>query len=262
MIKPFSTMWLLTHLLVGMVMVALIFPANTSAVTDKQIAEEIVKENNLSIIEEFIKQELYEVNDYAAKPLLKQHPSLTFFIKQANGNPLRSLFFLESQLPRLLDAQKNINSFPYSITFSEAEKQKIMSLKPVAERTMSYGIPLMKRYFYRLLQAARIVAEKRGKHPMELMADPGYRDAVYRQAAPTAQELDRIMGEIAEGEQATMALGWTLEGVTVTRWWLTITENKLPTPQDFAAFRKKRSEYFQKRLKRIYGTNSLSSPTK
>jgi hypothetical protein len=227
---------------------------------DKRIAEEIVREPNLIIIEEFLKQELYEVNNYAAKPLLGRHPSLSFFIKQANGQPLQSLFFLESQLPHLLKAQRNIDSFPYSISLSAGEKQKILSLKPVAERTMSYGIPMMKRYFYRLLEAARTVAEKRGKHPMELMPDPGYRDAVFRQAAPTAKDLDSIMGNIAEGEQATMALGWTLEDVTVTRWWLTLTENTLPTREDFAAFRKKRSEYFLKRLKRIYGT-SPQSPT-
>jgi hypothetical protein len=53
-----------------------------------------------------------------------------------------------------------------------------------------------------------------------------------------------------------MRLGWTLEEVNLTRLWLTFNDNRLPEKNDYMAFRKKRSEYFQKRLKRIYGESN------
>ncbi len=226
--------------------------------SDAEIAKEVAKEANRTVIEEFLKYELREVNDAVTKPLLNQHPSLNFFIKQAERGPLNSLFFLETQVHKLRDAQKNIDSLPYSIAFSSEEKKKILGLRPVADRIVSYGIPLMKRDFLRVAEAARELADKRRKHPMELMPDPKFRDAVYRQCESTAQGLDRAMGELSEGEQICMRLGWTLDQVTITRLWLVMNDNRLPEQADYTVFRKKRSEYFQKRLKRIYGESAIS----
>lgn len=243
--------------------VTLIFPcllivmlpmySNAKQLSDAEIARETVAENNRVIIEEFLKYELREVNEYAAKPLLKDHPSLIFFIKQADRGPLKNLLFLEEQTHKLQAAQKNIDSLPYSILFSASEKKKILGLRSTADRIVSYGIPLMKRDFYKVIQAAHELADKRRKHPMELMPDPKFRDAIYRQAEPTAEDLDRDMGELSEGELICMRLGWTLEQVNLTRLWLTFNDNRLPDQEDYMVFRKKRSEYFQKRLKRIYG---------
>ena len=64
--------------------------------SDAEIAKELVKENNKVIIEEFLKYELGEVNAHVTKPLLKNHPSLEFFIKQAERGPLNNLLFLET----------------------------------------------------------------------------------------------------------------------------------------------------------------------
>ena len=61
------------------------------------------------------------------------------------------------------------------------------------------------------------------------------------------------MGEPVGGELICMRLGWTLEEVNLTRLWLTFNDNRLPQKDDYMAFRNKRSEYFQQRLKRIYG---------
>jgi hypothetical protein len=221
--------------------------------SDAEIAREIVAENNRVIIEEFLKYELRDVNEYAAKPLLKAHPSLIFFIKQADRGPLKNLLFLEEQTHKLQAAQKNIDSLPYSILFSASEKKKILGLRSTADKIISYGIPLMKRDFYKVIQAAHELADKKKKHPMELIPDPNFRDAIYRQAEATAESLDKEMGELSEGELICMRLGWTLEEVNLTRLWLTFNDNRLPEKNDYMAFRKKRSEYFQKRLKRIYG---------
>jgi hypothetical protein len=221
--------------------------------SDAEIARAIVAENNRIIIEEFLKYELREVNEYAAKPLLKDHPSVEFFIKQADRGPLKNLLFLEDQTHKLQAAQKNIDSLPYSILFSASEKKKILGLRPTADKIVSYGIPLMKRDFYKVIQAAHELADKRKKHPMELIPDPKFRDAIYRQAELTAEDLDREMGELSEGELICIRLGWTLEQVNLTRLWLTFNDNRLPDKDDYMAFRKKRSEYFQKRLIRIYG---------
>jgi hypothetical protein len=224
--------------------------------SDAEIAREIVAENNRAIIEEFLKYELRDVNEYAAKPLLKAHPSLIFFIKQADRGPLKNLLFLEEQTHKLQAAQKNIDSLPYSILFSASEKKKILGLRSTADKIISYGIPLMKRDFYKVIQAAHELADKKKKHPMELIPDPNFRDAIYRHAEATAESLDKEMGELSEGELICMRLGWTLEEVNLTRLWLTFNDNRLPEKNDYMAFRKKRSEYFQKRLKRIYGESN------
>ncbi len=221
--------------------------------SDAEIARDLVAENNRIIIEEFLKYELRDVNEYATKPLLKAHPSLIFFIKQADRGPLKNLLFLEEQTHKLQAAQKNIDSLPYVILFSASEKKKILGLRSTADRIVSYGVPLMKRDFYKVIQAARELADKKKKHPMELIPDPKFRDAIYRQAEPTAESLDKAMGELSEGELICMRLGWTLEEVSLTRLWLTFNDNRLPQKDDYMAFRKKRSEYFQQRLKRIYG---------
>jgi len=118
----------------------------------------------------------------------------------------------------------------------------------------------MKRDFFRVVEAAKQVADKRRKHPMALMSDPKFRDEIYRKCESTAEGLDREMGELSEGELICMRLGWTLEEVTLTRLWLVLNDNRLPKKEDYMPFRKKRSEYFQKRLKRIYG-HSLDEKT-
>jgi hypothetical protein len=220
--------------------------------SDSKISREIMKKNNREIIEEFLKYELQDVNRHVTDKLLPAHPSLEFFIKQAERQPLESLIFLEDQVHRLRDAQKNIGSLPYSIAFSSSEKKKILSLKPIANRIVSYGIPLMKRDFYILLQAMKELADKRRKHPMELIPNPAFRDAVYRHCTSDPRKLDKEMGEVSYGEKICIALGWVLEQVTVTRLWLVFNDNKLPRPKDYELFRKKRSEYWAKRLKTIY----------
>lgn len=226
--------------------------------SNAEIAKEVAQENNKAIIEEFLKYELREVNEAVTKQLLNQHPSLSFFIKQVDRGPLNSLFFLETQVHKLQDAQKHIDSLPYSIAFSSEEKKKILGLRSVADRIVSFGIPLMKRDFFRVAHAAKELADKRRKHPMELIPDPKFRDAIYRQCEPTAEGLDAEMGELSQGELICMRLGWTLDQVTVTRLWLVLNDNRLPNQDDYMVFRKKRSEYFQKRLKRIYGESGVS----
>jgi len=228
--------------------------------SDPEVAKELVKENNKVIIEEFLKYELGEVNEQVTKSLLKDHRSLEFFVKQAQRGPLNNLLFLETQVRKLQDAQKHIDSLPYSISFSSAEKKKILGLRTVADRIASYGIPLMKRDFLRVVEAAKHVADKKNKHPMELMRDPAFRDAVYRFCEPTAPGLDEAMGKLSEGELICMRLGWTLEEVTITRLWLVLNDNWLPKQDDYMVFRKKRSEYFQQRLKRIYGEATAAKP--
>jgi len=221
--------------------------------SNAEVAQEVSKGNNRVIIEEFLKHELREVNEYAAKPLLKAHPSVSFFIKQAERGPFKNLLFLEEQTRRLIDAQKNINSLPYSVAFSSEEKKKVLGLRSTADRIVSYGIPLTKRDFLRVIEAAKQLADKRRKHPMELIPDPKFRDEIYRLCEPTPEGLDTEMGKLSEGELICMKLGWTLEQVTLTRLWLVFNDNRLPKPNDYMAFRKKRSECFQRRLKRIYG---------
>lgn len=221
--------------------------------SDAEVAQEVGKDNNRVIIEEFLRYELREVNEYAAKPLLKDHPSVSFFIKQAERGPFKNLLFLEEQTHRLRDAQKNIDSLPYSVAFSSGEKKKILGLKSAADRIVSYGIPLTKRDFLKVIEAAKQLADKRRKHPMELIPDRKFRDEIYRLCESTPEALDTEMGKLSEGELICMKLGWTLEEVTLTRLWLVFNDNKLPKPNDYMAFRKKRSEYFQKRLKEIYG---------
>jgi hypothetical protein len=242
--------------LLSVLMLIVPLSAMAKQLSDADVAAELAKEGNKVIIEAFLKNELREVNDYAEKPLIKAHPSLVFFEKQIDKGPFESLLFLETQVHKLRDAQKNINSFPYSISFSSAEKKKILGLRKTADRIVSFGIPLMKRDFFRVVQAAKELADKKRKHPVELMRDPAFRDAIYRQVETTAADLDREMGELSEGELICIRLGWTLEQVTVTRLWLTFSDNTLPEESDYMAFRKKRSEYFQKRLKRIYGSTA------
>lgn len=229
--------------------------------SDAEVAKELVKQNNKVIIEEFLKYELGDVNEHVTKPLLTNHRSLEFFIKQAERGPLNNLLFLETQVHKLRDAQKHINSLPYSISFSSGEKKEILGLRSVADRTASYGMPLMKRDFLRIVEAAKQMADKKNKHPMELMRDPAFRDSVYRSCEPTAQRLDEEIGKLSEGELISMRLGWTLEQITITRLWLVWNDNWLPKPEDYMVFRKKRSEWFQKRLGRIYGDAAAGKPT-
>jgi hypothetical protein len=234
--------------------IVLLFPlaATAKRLSNAEIAREVGKKNNQAIIQAFLVYELREVNKYATRPLLKRHPSLVFFINQAERGPLKNLFFLEKQVHQLRKAQKNINSLPYSLVFSSSEKKKILSLKATADRIVFYGIPLLKRDFYRVLKAAKELADKRRKHPIELIPDPAFRDAIYRTAEPEPRRLDAAMGELSEGEMITMRLGWVLEKVTVTRLWLVFNDNKLPTKADYMVFRKKRSEYWKQRMARIF----------
>ncbi len=234
--------------------------AQTRRLTDAEISQEILKPKNKAIVEEFLKWELREVNDKVTKFLIKDYPSLVFFEKQVDRGPLKSLFFLEEWVHRLKDAQENIDSFPYSTVFSSGEKKKILGLTKTTREIISYGIPLIKRDFVRVAHAAEFLANKQGKHPMELMPNPAFRDAVYRYCEPTAAGLDKEMGELSEGELICMRLGWVLEQVTVTSVWLTVTDNTLPTERDYMFFRKKRSAYFEKRLQRIYGAAATSPP--
>ncbi|MEJ2718555.1 MAG: hypothetical protein P8182_15700, partial [Deltaproteobacteria bacterium] len=110
-----------TCLVVAMLwLTGLFFPlvATAKRLSDAEINREINKKNNRAIIEAFLVYELREVNNYATKPLLKNHPSLVFFINQAERGPLKNLFFLEKQVHQLRKAQRNINSLPYSLVFS------------------------------------------------------------------------------------------------------------------------------------------------
>ena len=104
-----------------------------------------------------------------------------------------------------------------------------------------------------VVEAAKVLADKRRKHPVELMSEQAFRDSIYRQMASTAGQLDEEMGKLSEGELICMRLGFVLEQVTVTNLWLLVNDNRLPKENDYLLFRKKRSEYFQKKLKRIYG---------
>ncbi len=222
-------------------------------ISDQEVAKAIVSPENKPLLEAFLKYELSEVNECAAKPLLKSRPSLQFFIKQAERGPLDSLLFLEAQVHKLQDVQKNIDSLLYSVAFSASEKKKILGLRDTADKIVGYGIPLMKRDFYRVVTAARKAAKIRAKPPLELIPDPRFRDEVYRNISPTAKGLDADMGELSEGERICLGLGWVLEQVTVTKLWLLVNDNKLPKEEEYTVFRKRRSEYFQERLKRIYG---------
>ena len=232
----------------------LLFPAFTAGKTlsDAEIDRLIKQGDNKAVIEAFLQYELNEVNEYAAKPLMKQHPSLVFFINQAQRGPLKNLFFLEQQVHELRKAQHNIDHLPYSLAFSSGEKQKILSLRPTADRIVSYGIPLMKRDFYRVITAANELASKKKRAVGELMPDKAFRDEIYRHVEPSRERLDKEMGELSEGEKICMELGWVLERVTLTKLWLIFNDNQLPRRDDYIAFRKKRSEYWQKRLAQIY----------
>jgi hypothetical protein len=239
----------------GVILWAGCLGAHAAEYTDAQIAKELAKDANKQIIDKFLRYELREVNDNVTKAMLPKHPSLEFFIKQADRGPIKNLFFLEDQVHKLQDAQKHIDSLPYSLAFFGDEKKKILELKPVADRIVSYGIPLMKRDFFKVIQAARYLADKKHKHPMELIPEASFRDDIYRHVEPTARGLDTEMGKLSEGEEICMKLGWVLEQVTVTKVWMALSDNKLPDPNDYFVFRKKRSEYFQKKLKRIYGNS-------
>ncbi len=230
-----------------------VFPVSAMGLSEAETTREIKKESNRVIIEAFLKYELTEVNKYVTRPLLNKHPSLVFFIKQVERGPLDSLFFLEEWVHKLQDAQRNINSLPYSISFSSEEKKKILGLRKVTNKIISYGIPLMKRDFYRVIVAARKLADEKRKHPMELIPKVEFRNAIYRHVEPTANALDDEMGKLSEGELICMRLGWVLDQVTITRLWLLVNDNRLPKPEDFMAYRKRRSIYFDKRLKEIYG---------
>jgi hypothetical protein len=229
--------------------------------SNAQIAQELAKENNKAIVDAFLKYELTEVNDQVTKFLLPQHESLKFFITQAQGSPMKGLLFLEEQVHKLQDAQKNIDTFPTSLAFNAEEKKKILNLKPVADRIISYGIPLMKRDFFKVLQAAKQLADQKHKHPMALIPDPAFRDAIYRHVDATSEGLDAEMGKLSEGELISMRLGWVLEQVRVTNLWMVLNGNTLPRPDDYMLFREKRSAYWEKRLKRIYPPQPAAKAT-
>lgn len=241
--------------------VMLVIPVSSwgKRLSDAEIAQQILDKNNQVIIEAFLVHELKEVNEYATRPLLSAHPSLVFFTKQVDRGPLKSLFFLEEQVHKLQEAQKNIDSLPMTVAFSAEERKKLMGLKPVADKIISFGIPLMKRDFMRVVEAAKALADKRRKHPMELIPNRAFRDEIYRTVESTPQGLDNAMGELSEGEEICMGLGWTLETITVTRLWLTLNDNTLPKRNDYMVYRKKRSEYFVNRLKSIYGEAAVNA---
>jgi hypothetical protein len=227
--------------------------ANAKALSNDEI-DRIVKEPaNQEIIEAFLRLELGEMNEYAVKPLLAGRPSLVFFINQAQRGPLKNLIFLEDQIDRLRDAQRDINAFPYSVAFSEGEKKIVLSLKDWADEIVLIGIPRFKMDLHKILSAAKELANRKGKRPMELLPDVEFRNAVYRRCEPMPKELDEEMGRMSQGEWLCFRLGWELEKVTVARWWLTFHDNHLPKPNDYEVFRKKRSEYWSKRQAAIYG---------
>jgi hypothetical protein len=239
--------------------IMLVLPVHSwaSRLSDAEVARQIQDKNNQVIIEAFLVHELREVNVYATQPLLSAHPSLEFFMKQVDRGPLKSLFFLEEQVHKLQDAQRNIDSLPMTVAFSAGERKKLMALKPTADKIISFGIPLMKRDFMRVVEAAKALADRRRKHPMELIPNRAFRDEIYRTVESTPKGLDTTMGELSEGEEICMGLGWTLETITVTRLWLTLNDNTLPKRSDYMAYRKKRSEYFINRLKEIYGAAAV-----
>jgi hypothetical protein len=247
-----------------------IFGVCSSAAISKPLSDaeidRLVKEPaNRKIIEEFLKYELGEVNNYAVRPLLQQHPSLIFFINQAERGPVKNLLFLEDQVNKLREAQKDINAFPYSVVFSSDEKKIILSLKASADEIVLKGIPLFKRDLYRVLVAAKELADQKGKTPIELMPDSSYRNGIFRRCEPVPKRLDEDMGELSQGELLCFRLGWELEKVTLTRLWLVLNDNQLPRPDDYVAYRTKRSEYWQKRMAGIYaarGENESSSGKK
>jgi hypothetical protein len=233
---------------------------NAKPLTNDEI-DRIVKEpENQRIIEEFLKLELGEMNEYAVKPLLSQRPSLVFFINQAERGPLKNLIFLEDQIHRLREAQRDINAFPYSVAFSEGEKKIVLSLKDWADEIVLIGIPRFKTDLHKILNAAKELASKKRKNPLQALRDLEFRNAVYRRCEPMPKELDAEMGRMSEGEWLCFRLGWELEKVTVTRWWLTFYDNHLPRPGDYEAFRKRRSEYWSKRLAVIYGLEAPRRP--
>jgi len=229
---------------------------------DAEVDRAIREPNNQAIVSEFLKYELAEVDKDVTRPLLNSHPSLVFFIKQNERGVLKSLFFLEEQVHKLREAQRNIDKFPYSIAFSSEEKKKILGLKPAADKIVSFGIPLIKWDFYRVVLAARELADQKRKHPIELMPNVEFRNAVYRRCDPDPKGLDHDMGELSDGEFICMRLGWVLEQVTVTKLWLVINDNTLPRPDDYMAYRKKRSEYWKKRLAAIYKDNPPAKPNR
>lgn len=242
-----------TAILAGFLLLAFPVCVIGKTLSDAQVSAEVKKEANRVIIDEFLKYELRDVNKHVTKLLIGKHPSLIFFVNQVDRGPLSSLFFLETWVHKLQDAQRNIDSLPYSISFSANEKKKILGLGKITDKIISYGIPLMKRDFYRVLLAAKELANERRKHPMELIPNIEFRNAIYRRAASTAKRLDNQMGELSDGELKCIQLGWVLEQVTITRLWLTVSDNHLPKPDDYMVYRKKRSVYFSNRLKRIYG---------
>ena len=87
---------------------------------------------------------------------------------------------------------------------------------------------------------------------MILLPDPTFRDRVYKYCAPSKTSLDNEMGELSQGELISIQLGWTMERITLTRLWMIFNDNKLPRPDDYKAFRKKRSEYWMRRSARIF----------
>lgn len=222
---------------------------------DAEVDRAIREANNQAIVSEFLKYELAQVDREVTRPLLQSHPSLIFFLKQNERGVLKSLFFLEEQVHKLQDVQRNIDRLPYSIAFSSEEKKKILGLRASADKIVSYGIPLIKWDFYRVVLAAKELADEQRKHPIELLPKVEFRNAVYRKCDADPKSLDRDMGELSEGELICMRLGWVLEQVTVTKLWLVINDNSLPRPEDYMAYRKKRSEYWKKRLAAIYAGN-------
>lgn len=233
---------------------------DAKGLSNEQI-DRIVKEpEKQRIIEAFLKLELADVNEYAVKPLLPSRPSLIFFINQAQKGPFKSLIFLEDQILRLREAQRDVNAFPYSVAFSEDEKKIVLSLKDWADEIVVIGLPRFKLDLYKILSAINELAAAKRRNPLDLLPDTGFRNAVYKRCEPMPKELDEEMGRMSQGEWLCFRLGWKLENVTVIRWWLTFYDNVLPRPNDYEAYRKKRSEYWTKRLAAIYDLDGGRKP--
>ena len=113
--------------------------------------------------------------------------------------PIVAVLFDERSARKPAEAQARIDSVPYVLVFTPAEKKIILSLRESADDIVFRGIPLIKRDFYRVLTAARQVADEKRKHPLELMPDPAFRNTVYRRAEPVPKKLDEEMAKLSKG---------------------------------------------------------------
>ncbi len=238
--------------LCGSIVLAASLGASGKTLTDEEISRELITSNNKIIIAAFLYHELKHLNQHVTKPLLSKHPSLTFFMKHGERDALENLLFLEEQVKLLRETQKHINSLPYSIAFSAGEKKTILGVRDYTDRVVSYGMPIMKRDLHRMLEAVKTLAKKAKKQALELIPRVEFRNEVYRFCEPTPEGLVDRLGCLSRGEQTCMRMGWVLQNVTVVKVWNAVQGWTLPTPNDYQAYRAKRSEYFERRLKQIY----------